>query len=238
MFTCMANKLELGKKLSLATIALAAVWLVAISFLDLAPSRAQSQPISPAHPATKFVLGDLKIDGDVHNRDEARDRILNEWKGREYEDLKDLTDDLMEAGVRKDFQDRGYFKVVVRDPVSQPLGVSDGKQRILIITSITEGGQFRLGSLNIQNVVPGRELTIPATTLREQFYLRDGDLFKVSEVRAGLERVTQLYNAKGYEEVKEVPETAIDDAHHFIAMTLRITEGFHTKTPAMKIWFS
>jgi hypothetical protein len=188
----------------------------------------QPQSVSAAKRTTKFALGDLKIEGDVHDRDGVRDRVLKAWKDREYGDTSELGDDVM-AGVRADFQERGYFKVVVHDPVSQPLGSSNGTQRILVIASITEGDQFRLRTLAIQNVVPDRALRIPSTTLREQFHLRDGDLFNVREVREGLERVKHLYDAQGYADAKLEPDTTIDDAHHFMAMTIHITEGPHTK---------
>jgi hypothetical protein len=114
--------------------------------LDHARQNSPAQSASAAHPATKFVLGDLKIEGDVHDRDRVKDRVLKSWKDQEYDDLKQLSDAVAEVGIRRDFQERGYFKVVVHDPVSQPLGLSDGKQRILIITSIVEGDQFRLGT--------------------------------------------------------------------------------------------
>ena len=117
----------------------------------------------------KFVLGDLKIEGDVHDQDGVRDRVLKAWKDREYDDLKQLADAVMEVGIRGDFQERGYFKVVVHDPVSQPLGLSDGKQRILIITSIVEGDQFRLGNFTIQTDIPHPAANIPAATFETNF---------------------------------------------------------------------
>ena len=123
---------------------------------------------SAAHPATKFVLGDLKIEGDVHDRDGVRDRILKAWKGRESDDGKELADEAA-AGIRRDFQERGYFQVVVHAPLSQPLGLTDGKQRILIIASITEGDQFRLKTLTIQSVAPGRALSIPRRPFETNF---------------------------------------------------------------------
>jgi hypothetical protein len=197
---------------------------------DISSQRAVMQADSKpaARPAAKFVLGDLRIEGNVHDPDGVRDRILNKWKDREFDDAKDLADSVMEVGVRRDFQDRGYFKVVAQDPVSKRLGLMDGKERMLLIVTITEGDQFRLGALAIQNVPPDRSLTIPAATLREQFQLRNGDLFNVSEVRAGLERVKRLYDAKGYGNAKEEPETTIDDAHRVIDVTIRITQGLRT----------
>jgi beta-lactamase regulating signal transducer with metallopeptidase domain len=189
------------------------------------PGLIQSGPASAGRPATKFVLGDLKIQGDVHDRDGVRDRILAAWKDREYDDAKALADSVMGTGIRGDFQNRGYFKVVVEIFEPRPLGLANGKQSMLIIVSMTEGDQFRLGTLAVQNAAPEGALSIPAAELREQFHLRDGDLFDVSEIRAGLDRVKRLYDAKGYGGVKEEPATGIDDAHHLINFTLRITEG-------------
>jgi len=197
--------------------------------LDHARRDPSAQPAaSAAHPTTKFVLGDLKIEGDVHDRDGVKDRILGAWKDREYDEAQELAAEVMESGIRADFQKRGYFKVVVHDPVSQPLGLSDGKQRILITASVTEGDQFRLGTFTFQNAVPDRALSIPAATLRDQFHLRDGDLFNVTEIRAGLARLTQLYAARGYPDGNAAPDMEVDNASHRIDVMLQITEGPHT----------
>jgi hypothetical protein len=196
--------------------------------LDHARSSSAQHAASVAPPATKFVLGDLRIEGEVHDRDGVRDRVLKAWKDREYDDGKELADEAV-AGIRGDFQERGYFKVVVHDPVSQPLRVSNGKQRILIITSVTEGDQFRLGTINIQNAIPDRALGIPAATLRDQFHLRSGDLFNVSEIRAGLERLKRHYVDRGYADVNAEPDIEADNASHRIDVILRVTEGPPTR---------
>lgn len=182
---------------------------------------------SADRPATKFVLGALTIEGDVHDRNAVRDRILKQWTGQEFDDAKELTETVAEKGVRADFQDRGYFKVLVRDPVSRPLGVRDGKQSILVVVPVTEGAQYRLRNLTVQNIPPNQALSIPAATLREQFHLRANDLFNVAEIRAGMERVTQLYMTRGYPEARTEPRTDIDEVSHQIDLTLRVSEGPH-----------
>ncbi len=178
-----------------------------------------------AYPGKGFILGDLKIEGGVQDPEGVRSRILEAWKDREFGDIKELTGEVMEVGLRGDFMDRGYFTVVVKEPVTQSLDLVDGKQRILIIATVTEGNQFRLGNLTIVNDPQDRPLSIPATTLRDQFHVRSGDLFNVSEIRAGMERAMSLYNAKGYRTMNERPDIDIDDAHHLINMTLHIIEG-------------
>jgi hypothetical protein len=187
----------------------------------------RAESASAAHPATKFVFDALKIEGDVHDRDGVRDRVIKAWKSREYDDGKELADEAAER-IRSDFQERGYFQVVVQAPSSQPLGLTDGKQSILIIASITEGDQFRLRTITIQNVAPDRALSISTATLRDQFHLRDGDLFNTTEIRAGLERLQQLYANRGYAGAIAEPHTEIDSASHHVDLTLRITEGPHT----------
>lgn len=199
----------------------------AVGTLDHARQNSPAQSASAAHPATKFVLGDLKIEGDVHDRDGVRDRILTAWKSREYDDSKELTDEAT-GGIRGDFQERGYFQVVVHDASSQPLGLADGRQRILMIAPISEGEQFRLKTITIQGVTPDRAPSISLATLRDQFRLRDADLFNMTEVRAGLERLQRLYISRGYAGVSVQPSTEIDSASHRIGLTLRIAEGPHT----------
>jgi len=190
------------------------------------PAMIQSESGSVARPITKFVLVALKIEGDVHDGDGARERVLGAWKSREYDNSQELA---VEAGerIRADFQKRGYFQVVVQAPSSQPLGLSEGKQGILIIASVAEGEQFRLRSISIQNVTPDRALSMSTATLREQFHLRDGDVFNMTEIRAGLDRLRQIYVNQGYADATAMPDTKIS-ASKRIDLTLRITEGPHT----------
>lgn len=181
---------------------------------------------SGAPPVTKFIFSDLKIEGDIHDRDGVRNRILKAWNGREYDNGRELADEVA-VRIREDFQERGYFQVVVHDPSSQPLGITGGKQAILIITTVTEGEQFRLGSITIRSTAPDHALNISAATIRNQFHLRDGDLFNRQEIGAGLERLRQLYVARGYTSFSMEPDTKLDNASHRIELTLRITEGTH-----------
>jgi outer membrane protein assembly factor BamA len=65
------------------------------------------------------------------------------------------------------------------------------------------------------------------TTLREQFHLRDEDLFNVSEIRDGLNRIRELYAAQGYPDFTAEPDTEMDSASHHGNLILRVTEGPH-----------
>jgi len=183
--------------------------------------------IASATQKAEYILGDLKIEGDVHDRNAVRDRVLKQLAGQEFDDVKDLVEAVAQRGVRSDFQSRGYPKVVVQDPTSKPLDESGGKQQILVVVPVSEGTQYRLKNLTITSVPPDKSLSILTATLREQFHLRPNDLFSVVEVRAGMERATQLYADHGYPEAQLQPETDIDEVAHQINLIIRVTEGAH-----------
>lgn len=189
-----------------------------------APAPTPSGP--PTQTTTKVVLAELKMEGNIPDRDAVQARILNAWKDREYGDVKELTDDVMASAIRKDFQDRGYFKVVVDNPQAKVLAQdSEGRQQILLTASLAPGAQYRLGTFTIQNSEPNHPLGIPAEILREQFHIKTGDLFKVSEIRAGIGKCLDLYHAKGYADASPQPATTLNEAQHLVNVTLRFTEG-------------
>ncbi len=152
--------------------------------------------------------------------------ILHASQDHEYGDIKELTDNVLASGIRKDFQDRGYFKVVVNPSEFKVVGQdSEGRQQVLLTASVTPGAQYRLGTFTIRSSEPNHPLSIPAETLREQFHLKTGDLFKVSEIRAGIEKSMDLYHAKGYADVSPQPATSINEAQHLVNVMLRFNEG-------------
>ena len=185
--------------------------------------RTRSNSASAAQNAG-YVLDGLEIEGDVHNAGAVTDRVLKQLAGQEFDDVKDLLEAVAQRGVRSDFQSRGYFKVLVQDPTSKPLGASGGKQRILVVVPVSEGAQYHLKRLTVESVPPESSLHIPAATLREQFHLRPNDPFNVAEVRAGMERATHLYADLGYPKAQLQPETDIDEAAHQINLIIRVTE--------------
>jgi len=202
--------------------------VLASKAVTIISSPEQPAPEPAAVSDAKVVLGDLKIDGKVHDPDGVRDRILNTWKDREYSDAQKLMKDVAEQGIRRDFQDRGYFKVQVNPAYFKIYaGDADGILSLRMTVSILEGNQYRLGILSVHNIQPDSALTIPPQTIRDQFHIQTGDLLNVSEIRSGIENVVSLYHAKGYTDSNVEPATDIDEVHHVVDITFRITEGRH-----------
>jgi hypothetical protein len=174
-------------------------------------------------PSIKFVLGDLKIEGDFPDSDNVRAVILRQWHDKEYNNANELAEMVVGFGVRTYFQDRGYFKVLAHDPVTQLLAVRGGKQQVLVSVAVTPGQQYRLGTLSFRTGA-GHDPSIPAATLREQFKLRQDDVFSVAEVRAGLEKVKELYKTHGFPEASLELQFSFDDAAHRINLIVQIAE--------------
>jgi hypothetical protein len=205
---------------------------IAAGTLDHAQPSSAKHDATPQQAATtaqptKFILGDVGIEGDVPDPNGVRDRVLNASKNLEYENRDELAAKTAQR-IRADFQERGYFRVAILLRSSLLLRLTDGKQSLRVVVSINPGDQFRLGNINIQSAAPDQTLSISAETLREQFHLRDGDLFNTTEIHKGLERVQQLYVSRGYASATTIPDTEIDNASHRIDLILRIAEGPHT----------
>jgi outer membrane protein assembly factor BamA len=165
----------------------------------------------------------VKIEGEVPDRDKVQQEALKQFQTKEYNDANELAG-AVAAGVRNYFQQRGYFKVVVHDPVTRVLAVRDGMQQVLVSVAVTAGEQYRLGTLTFRSAVVGTTLSIPPKTLREQFNLSQNDLFSVAEIREGLEKLQALYKSHGYPEAAPIPQTDIDDKAHLVNVVIQIAE--------------
>src|ERR1700689_3210740 len=73
-------------------------------------------------PVARVVLGDLRIEGDVGDRDAVQKRILNDFGAKEFESENELVDNVNELGLRGDFQQHGYYEIEVNSE-AQPLDI-------------------------------------------------------------------------------------------------------------------
>ena len=214
--------------------------------LKASPRAAQNTPLSAAAPRTasdvtsdapdngresqrtaetgsKIVVADLKIDGHVTDVEAVRARILKELEGREFDSDSHWLAEIAEINIRKEFQDRGYFKVVAQDPRAEP--IDSEKRRMRVMIHLDEGQQYRAGDILIVSNNPDHALVIPAEELRQQFQLRSGDLYNVDQLRNGFGGVKRLYAARGYADFTVEPVFRIDEKNRSIETTLRVDQG-------------
>jgi outer membrane protein insertion porin family len=141
-------------------------------------------------------------------------------------------DEDMEIGIRGLYQDNGYFKVLVKDPILQnvtkkegvmpkgvPLvGVHDGRS-VDITIPIEEGERYHMGTLHVRNANPDEGLFFKPAFLESVFPMKKGDIFSASKVRKAIEDYTKLYGNYGFIDFTAVPDTDVDDATKTINLT-------------------
>jgi len=63
---------------------------------------------------------------------------------------------------------------------------------------IKEGRPYALGAVGFTNAQENPPLRLSVSQLREQFQLKQGEIFNVVEIRDGLRALTTLYGSRDY----------------------------------------
>ena len=122
--------------------------------------------------------------------------------------------------VRYAFQERGYFKVIVADPVITA-ETKEGQQDVTDVSmAVTSGDKYRLKNIGFSPTT-----VFSPTELRSSFPISDEEIFDRRRIAGGLENLRLLYARKGYVNFSAVPQTTIDEEAHTIALTIDLDEG-------------
>jgi outer membrane protein insertion porin family len=134
--------------------------------------------------------------------------------------------------VRNEFQNRGYYKVIVQDADVKirdtghtgfhiPL-VQHGPGKTADITiPVEEGDQYRLGSINFKNY----KAVANVKALRAQFPIKDGDIFSRDKIAKGLENLRKAYGTQGYINFTSIPTPVFDEDKKLVSLDVDIDEG-------------
>ena len=149
-------------------------------------------------------------------------------------DRDKLNEDL-EVGIRGLYQDTGYFRVLVKDPIIENvdttghrmgmpmMGKTQGKA-VNITIPIEEGEQYHMGALKIVSADPDKSLSLNVEKLKSVFPLKPGDIFATDKLRKALKDYTSIYGEYGFIDFTTEPDFDIDDAKKVINLTLRFDE--------------
>ncbi|HEY1264126.1 MAG TPA: outer membrane protein assembly factor BamA, partial [Terriglobales bacterium] len=134
--------------------------------------------------------------------------------------------------VREEFQNRGYFKVVVQEPKVEihdsghkgfhiPLLQSGPGKAADITIPLEEGDVYRLGGITFKNnkAVPN------VKALRAQFPIQDGDIFARDKIAKGLENLRKAYGTLGYINFTSIPNTTFDEDKKLAFLDIDLDEG-------------
>jgi outer membrane protein insertion porin family len=134
--------------------------------------------------------------------------------------------------VRSEYQNRGYFKVLVQDPKTEihdtghtgvhiPLLQKGPGKAVDITMPIEEGDKYRLASITFKN----NKALSNSKALRTLFPIKDGDIFSREKIGKGLENLRKAYGEYGYINFTSVPDTRFDDEKKLIFLDIDVDEG-------------
>src|SRR6266700_3371176 len=148
-------------------------------------------------------------------------------------------DEDLEIGVRGLYQDNGYFKVLVKDPIVQTVDINRGGvpgpipvpivgAKHAKVTNITipieEGERYHMGTLHVRSADPDKGLSLKTDFLESIFPIKKGEIFSVAKVRKAIQDYTKLYGNYGFIDFTAVPDTDVHDDTKTIDLTFAFDE--------------
>lgn len=218
---------------------------------QFATIRSEVRPIPPAAVGITFVVkegpkvkvGRIKFQGNQHVNSRILRNAMKNLKpigvphsiflenifARTYDATK-LEEDT--ERVRYEYQNRGYFKVLVQDPKTEihdtghqgfhiPLLQKGPGKAVDITMPIDEGDRYRLGSISFKN----NKAITNTKALRSVFPIKDGDLFSRDKIAKGLEELRKQYGSLGFINFTSVPDTQVDEDKKLVNLTIDVDEG-------------
>ena len=142
----------------------------------------------------------------------------------------------IEVGIRGLYQDNGYFRVLVKDPILEnvdtqhwrmgvPIAGRASGKAVNITIPIEEGEKYNMGTLKIVSSDPDKALSLKVDALKGAFPLKQGDVFSAAKIRKAMENYTKIYGQFGFIDFTPEPGFDIDDQAKRIDVTLKFDEG-------------
>jgi outer membrane protein insertion porin family len=134
--------------------------------------------------------------------------------------------------VRAEYQNRGYFKVLVDDPRTEihdtghtgfhiPWIQPGAGKSVDILMPIEEGDRYRLGKITFKN----NKAISNVNALRSLFPMKDGEIFSREKIAKGMENLRKAYGVAGYINFTTVPDTSFDDEKKLVNLAFDVDEG-------------
>ncbi len=148
---------------------------------------------------------------------------------------RDKLDEDLEVGIRGLYQDHGFFRVIVHDPILQTvdeegrgipvpgLGHKHGK-RTNITIKIEEGDRYHMGDFHVVSADPDQGLFFKSEFLEKVFPLKKGDIFSTDKLRKAFDNYKKLYGEYGYIDFTSEPLFDIVEDKKIVNLTLKFDQ--------------
>ncbi len=218
---------------------------------QFATVRTEVRPIPPAKVSVTFVVkegpkvsvGRITFVGNKHVKSRTLRAAMKNLKpigvphsiflenlfAKTYDATK-LDEDT--ERVRAEFQNRGYFKVLVADAKTEihdtghpglhiPLLMKGAGKSVDITIPVEEGDQYRLGGITFK----GNKEVSNEKALRSLFPMKDGDIFSREKVAKGLDNMRDAYREIGHINFTPLPNTTFDEDKKLVFLSIDVDEG-------------
>lgn len=146
-------------------------------------------------------------------------RIAHSLQGVTYEPNE------VQERVRLKLVDQGFYHAQVNAPELSEMRQAETSQvqaadGVDVSVEVLTGAQYRLGVIEFKHAT-----LFPPDRLRGQFPVETGSIFNATSLSYGLERLKNLYQAKGHINFGAIPVATVDEKHHVVDLTIDIDEG-------------
>ncbi len=189
--------------------------------------QAQTEQIKLANETPKLRVAGVTFEGDGNLPEAVKEKVIRELDEATNQTISDLIQASAET-IRDAFRNQGYFytDVTVRkDFLSEAQGLS-----LRLAFQISEGLQYRLAEIQF---VDAR--VFPASELRKQFPIQDGDIFSLIAIRKGLESLSRLYGSRGYINAAASPDIAPNKKDQQASMMVNMDEGQQFRVGSVEV---
>lgn len=133
--------------------------------------------------------------------------------------------DEVEERVRRKLRDLGFYHAQVEKPETFPTRDAEMNQGLPangvdVSVKVSPGPQYRFGAIEFKHAT-----VFPPEALRSQFPIQTGSLFNTASVIYGLDRLKNLYQAKGHINFGAIPMPLVDEKLHVVSLTIDVDEG-------------
>ena len=150
----------------------------------------------------EFVVADVNLErvGRLSPEQEASIRLRVIGRCFDTSTVSEL-----EQRVREAYQNFGYFRATVFDPVIRVRDESRSPKPVSLTFDVDEGQQFKVSAVQWSGAS-----AFPDEQIWQLTSVRPGEIFDISRVRETLDGVRRLYVSAGFVDVAIVPEVKVE----------------------------
>jgi len=167
---------------------------VSVATCTSGPAKSDTGSTDAETEGPKVVIDDVTFDDPIHEPISVVDDAIEEANHLEFDaNSSGWINEFAEVSIKERWQNDGYFRAKA-SATAERLGGDSNTQHFHVIVHLDEGLQYHLGALTFSDSNPFPRADVnpfSLTELRELIPLREGEIFDISKIRAGIEALTK-----------------------------------------------